>query len=47
MDIFAIDSLAAKEIIEFEINPGPETENDRILQFERFIKSLDSTRAWK
>jgi len=45
MEIFSIDSLAANEIIGFEINPGPETENDRILQYERFIKSVDSTRA--
>ncbi len=45
MKIFDIDSLAARDIIEFEINPGPETENDRIVQYEGFIKAVDSTRA--
>jgi hypothetical protein len=45
IDIFDLDSLSAKELIEFEINPGPETENERILQYERFIKAIDSIRA--
>jgi len=45
MNLFDIDSLSARDIIEFEINPGPETENDRIMQFESFIKAIDSTRA--
>lgn len=45
MDIFEIDEETIKQIVDFEIKPGPETENDRILQYDRFIKSLDSVRA--
>ena len=43
--LFNIEEAYGEEIIEFEINPGPETENDRILEFEGFIKQVDSTRA--
>ena len=25
--------------------PGPETENERIVQYDRFVKSIDSVRA--
>lgn len=45
IDIFEIDEETIKQIVSFEIAPGPETENDRILQYDRFIKSLDSVRA--
>ena len=44
-EIFDIDTESAEQIIEFEINPGPETENDRIKEFEDFIKGVDSIRA--
>lgn len=44
-EIFSIDEVSAEKIIEFEINPGPETENDKILQYDNFLKSLDSIRA--
>ncbi len=43
--IFNINDEDAKQLIEFEIIPGPETENDRIKEFESFIKGVDSTRA--
>lgn len=43
--IFEIDEESAKQIIEFEIHPGPENENDKIKQYDTFLKSLDSTRA--
>ena len=43
--IFKIDEEATQSLLEFEINPGPETENDRILQYERFIVAIDSVRA--
>ncbi|MBC3758500.1 hypothetical protein H7U19_08800 [Hyunsoonleella sp. SJ7] len=43
--IFGIDNIAAKQILEFDITPGPETENDRILEYEEFIKQVDSVRA--
>lgn len=44
-DLFEIAPEQSKELIEFEIKPGPETENDRILQYEKFIKAIDSVRA--
>jgi len=43
--IFEIDEESAKQIIRFEIHPGPENENDKIKQYDAFLKSLDSTRA--
>ena len=44
-NIFNLDEETIKEIRDFEIAPGPETENDRIVQYDRFIRSLDSVRA--
>ncbi|GAA4941959.1 hypothetical protein GCM10023314_13750 [Algibacter agarivorans] len=44
-NLFKIEEDFANEILEFEITPGPETENDRILEYEEFIKQVDSTRA--
>lgn len=44
-NIFEIETTDAQKILNFDINPGPETENDRILEYEEFIKQIDSTRA--
>lgn len=44
-NLFDIEEEATKSLIEFDISPGPETENDRILQYEKFIVSIDSVRA--
>jgi len=44
-NIFNSDStnkVDVKEIKGFKIEPGPETENDRILQYQEFTKGLDS-----
>lgn len=41
--IFSIDEETASKIISFEVEMGPETENDQLLQFNRFKKSIDST----
>jgi hypothetical protein len=43
--IFELNEEEAKTIVDFEINFGPETENERIVQFDKFVKSIDSTRA--
>ncbi|MHA7844380.1 MAG: hypothetical protein ACX93I_13755 [Winogradskyella sp.] len=44
--IFEIDSLTtAKELIGFEIEIGPETQNDLLKEYDDYIKSLDSTLA--
>lgn len=42
---FNINVEAAKDIVAFEVLFGPETENDRIIEYDRFIKSIDSIRA--
>jgi len=43
--IFKVEKEKAKELVSFEVAPGPETENDHILEYEKFIKKIDSTRA--
>jgi hypothetical protein len=43
--LFDLSEEDVKDIGSFEISPGPETENQRILQFENFIKDIDSIRA--
>ncbi|WCO01656.1 hypothetical protein [Psychroserpens ponticola] len=43
--IFEIDQKAVSEILRFEMSVGPETENDRIIEYDAFLKSIDSTRA--
>lgn len=44
-DIFKVSKESAEKLVNFEIEAGPETENDRIVQYDRFIKSIDSIRA--
>lgn len=44
-NFFDLSEEDAKEIIKFEINPGPETENEKIKEYDNFLKSLDSSRA--
>ena len=44
-DIFEIHQDSIAQIIAFEMAPGPETENERIVQYDRFVKSIDSVRA--
>jgi hypothetical protein len=43
--IFDIPKEDSEQILSFEIEVGPETENDLILQYDTFIKSIDSIRA--
>lgn len=43
--IFDIDTTDAKELIDFEIEIGPETQNDLIVQYDEYISSIDSTLA--
>nr|WP_321233973.1 hypothetical protein [uncultured Psychroserpens sp.] len=42
---FNISEEDAKAINEFEIEIGPESENDKIKQYDTYLKSLDSIRA--
>ncbi|MEZ4801565.1 MAG: hypothetical protein R2797_02250 [Gelidibacter sp.] len=43
--IFDINEEEAKKLINFDIEPGPETKNDQIKEYDEFIKSIDSLRA--
>lgn len=43
--IFNITEVETEEIMEFEINPGPESENQLIKEYDGYIKSIDSTMA--
>jgi len=43
--IFDTPKDTIQSLVEFEIFPGPETENDRIVEYNEFIKSIDSVRA--
>ena len=45
IEIFDINENEAMQIIEFEIKPGPENENDKLIQYDKFLKQLDSVRA--
>lgn len=44
-DLFGISEDEANQIKKFEIKVGPETENEKIVQYDNFIKSIDSVRA--
>lgn len=44
-NIFKIEEKSAAQLVTFEIEAGPETENDRIIQYDKFVKSIDSIRA--
>ncbi len=43
--LFDISEDNAKQIRSFDIEVGPETENDKIVQYDAFVKSIDSVRA--
>lgn len=43
--IFEIPSDDVETLVAFKIDPGPENENDRILQYNDFLKKIDSSRA--
>lgn len=44
-EIFNIEESSAKEINTFEVNPGPESENELVQQYHVYIKSIDSIMA--
>jgi hypothetical protein len=43
--IFELDTLDAKELISFEIEVGPETPNDILVEYDSYLKNIDSTIA--
>lgn len=44
-EIFNMDIEDTKKLVGFDIKPGPETENDRIVLYDKFVRSIDSVRA--
>lgn len=44
-EIFNVNKEEIESIQEFNIAPGPETENERIILYDAFVKGLDSIRA--
>ena len=43
--IFEIDTVRASDLLGFEMEIGPETENDLLQQYDDYIKTIDSTLA--
>lgn len=41
--IFEIDSVTASSLVDFEMTVGPETANDLLLEYDSYVKSVDST----
>lgn len=44
-NVFEISKEKSEQLIEFEIEVGPESENDKRLQYQKFVSSLDSVRS--
>jgi len=44
-NIFEVDEATIQEIKEFELSPGPESENEKLVQYDNFINSIDSIRG--
>lgn len=41
--VFEIDTTAASELVGFDIEPGPETQNDLFVEYDGYIKSIDTS----
>lgn len=42
-DIFEIDSTDAKELVSFDLEPGPETQNDLFVEYDEYVKAIDTS----
>lgn len=42
-DIFEIDSTDASHLVGFELEPGPETQNDLFIEYDEYIMSIDTS----
>jgi len=42
-NIFEIDTLTAKELIGFEFEAGPETQNDLFSEYDEYVQSIDTS----
>ena len=41
--IFAIEKTDAGQLIQFDLNPGPETQNDLFLEYDEYITAVDTS----
>ncbi|WP_040252867.1 hypothetical protein [Psychroserpens mesophilus] len=44
-EIFDIEEEEARKVLSFDIGIGPESENDKVKEYDEYLKSLDSVRA--
>ncbi len=42
-NIFEIDTTLAKELVSFDLEPGPETPNDLFTEYDEYVKSIDTS----
>ncbi|WP_299121244.1 hypothetical protein [uncultured Winogradskyella sp.] len=42
-NIFEIDSSDVKELVGFELKAGPETQNDLFIEYDEYVKSIDTS----
>ncbi len=41
--IFEIDTTDAKKLISFDLEPGPETQNDLFVEYDEYVKAIDTS----
>ncbi|WP_178991321.1 hypothetical protein [Winogradskyella schleiferi] len=42
-NIFEIDTTEVKELVGFELEAGPETQNDLFIEYDEYVKSIDTS----
>lgn len=42
-NIFEIDTLKAKELVNFDLEAGPQTQNDLFLEYDEYVMSVDTS----
>ena len=42
-NIFEIDTSLSKELVRFELEAGPETQNDLFIEYDKYVKSIDTS----
>lgn len=42
-NIFEIDTTKAKQLVGFELGPGPETQNDLFIEYDEYVETIDTS----
>jgi len=42
-NVFEIDTIKAKELVSFEMEAGPETQNDLFIEYDEYVMSVDTS----